>query len=97
MQGRQAESLRLQDHHHAGGWHINAHLNHRGADEHVGFTSNKSLHGDGALRCTLLPVNDADTAMWQALAQQFRLGLNSRCATGVEIVIKGGPLLRLAA
>ena len=69
MQRGQAKTLRLEDHHDTGGWHVNAHLNHRGADEHVGFTGNKCLHGDGALRCTLLPVNDADTAMRQALAQ----------------------------
>ena len=97
MKGGQAEPLCLEDHHDAGGGHINTYLNHRGADEHVGFASNKGLHRDGTLCGPLLPMNDADSAMREALAQQLRLGFDSRRTTNVQIIIKCGPLLRLTA
>jgi hypothetical protein len=41
------------------------------------------LHCDRSLRSALLPVNDANTAMWQALAQQLRLSLDPRCTARV--------------
>ena len=76
MQLRQAEALRVLDHHHRRVGHIDAHLDDRGGYQHVDFAALKAAHDDFLLVGLQPPVQQAHAQAGQRPRAQLFVHLD---------------------
>ena len=74
MQGRQSKALAILDDHDGGVGHVDAHLNHRGRDEHINLTALKGIDDPVLLPRRHATMKALDGKPRQRQAQSVELG-----------------------
>ena len=78
----QAEALRMFNDHHGCIWHIDAHFNHRGRDQHIELPALKAAHDDLFLIRIHPSVQQAQAQTLKGAGFQFLIHVGSSLERG---------------